>query len=569
MTNDLHEAFTRPVPKKILLIVSACVLAAALAVLAIFLISDSIYTNNLMEGTTIIKGVSVSGIDLSGMTEEEALAATADIPGELLGKVDISINVEGKIFKYTSKDLSLGTDYDAVIEQALSYAHTGTLEERKQAAQAAQKDGVDFPVHAAADRATISAVLLPLKAQQDQAAVDATCTFTPWGHLAADGSAYQPDMHEVIKSYANGKLPETPPLELIPDDQMPNKLRYQYWQTNHYVADYIPVDADISRFTYTDGKNGRSINMEAVIDSIINQMENGSYSEIPAPVEAVGPALKLEDVKHQTQLIASWTSSYASHPAHDRIWNVAKLSGIINGVIIQPGEEWSINNMTGERTLSKGWLPAPGIDYGGYTMQPGGGVCQISSTTYNAAIRAGLEITDSTHHSIISGYIPLGLDATISSPAPDLKIKNNYTTPVYIVSYLNPPEKNVTVEIYGPPVTDPQYGEIILDFSFKDLGTYGTPVMQIIYIDPAVLEGYACPDDFVIYPGESHVYAENRLGQKVQTYKHYLKLDGTEINVEKFTYINWPPKNGKTYFNGPTPSLSPTPAPEPTPTPSS
>ncbi|MDP2892674.1 MAG: VanW family protein [Bacillota bacterium] len=551
----LLDWFQKTLSKKMrILLVSACVLTVALAVLAVFLISDSIYTNSLMEGTTIIRGVSVSGVDVSGMTREEARVATASVPGEVLGQVDISINVEGEIFKYASTDLSLGTDYDAVIDQALSYAHTGTIEERRQAAQAAQKDGVDFPVHAATDRATISAVLLPLKAQQDQAAVDAAPTFTPWGHLAADGSAYQPDTQEVIKSCANGKLPETPPLELIPDDQMPNKLRYQYWRTDHYVADYIPLNANISRFTYTDGKNGRSVNMEAVIDAIISQMGSGSYSEIAAPVEAVEPAVKLPDIKYQTQLISSWTSSYASHNYYERNWNVAKLSGIINGAVIQPGEVWSINGMTGERILSRGWLDAYGIAYGGYTLQPGGGVCQISSTTYNAAIRAGLEITASTHHSITSGYIPLGLDATISSPGPDLKIKNNYTTPVYIVSYLNPPEKNVTVEIYGPPVTDPQNGEVILDFSFKDLGTYGTPVMVMIYNTPIA------PDGTVILPGGSYEYAENRLGQEVQTYKHYLRLDGTEIAVENFTHTNWKPKNGKTYVNGPDPAtVSPTP----------
>ena len=141
-----------------------------------------------------------------------------------------------------------------------------------------------------------------------------------------------------------------------------------------------------------------------------------------------------------------------------------KLCGIINGQTLEPGVEWSINEVAGPRTIANGWKEADGISDGGYTKQAGGGVCQISSTLFNASIRSGIfyngntsiaadensykwgiEVTSWRHHSIISGYIPLGLDATISTGGPDLKLLNHCTTPFYIVSYMNTEEKCVPV----------------------------------------------------------------------------------------------------------------------------
>jgi hypothetical protein len=227
---------------------------------------------------------------------------------------------------------------------------------------------------------------------------------------------------------------------------------------------------------------------------------------------------------------------------------VAKLSGIIDGVVIQPGEEWSINKEAGNRTVSGGWKEAAGIVNGGYVQQAGGGVCQISSTLYNAAIRSALEITDSTHHSIQSDYIPLGLDATISSGSPDLKIKNPYNTPVYIVSYVNPEDQNVTVEIYGQTVVDPTYGDVILDFSFVDGGTFGSPGMQMVYNTPVA------PDNTPIPAGGAYEYAKARPGKSVETYIHYLSPEGEELAVESFHNYKWNPINGITYVNGPDPA---------------
>lgn len=520
------------------------ILAISFAIAALIIDQN----NRIMNNQQVLAGVSVNGIDLSELSKADAKAATANIEQELLSKVNVVIDVEGEQHTYAAADLGVTTDYEDIIAQALSYGHTGTLQERKQAISTAKNEGVALTVSLQANKESVAAVLLPLKGQLDGQPVDATCTFMPWGYTA-DGAAYDQDQGEMIEASASNKMWKRPELVRLTEEEMPSKLRYQYWQNTKYIEDYIPQDASISRFLYTPEQTGRTVDMEAVVNSVMDELASGQYAVINAPVETLEPTVKLDDLKYNTQLVASWTSSYSNHASYGRNWNVAKLSGLINGVVIQPGEEWSINQHAGTRTVSGGWKEAPGIENGGYTQQAGGGVCQISSTLFNASIRSALTITDSTHHTISSDYIPLGLDATISSPRPDLKIQNPYDTPIYIISYMNPEDKNVTVEIYGPPVIDDELGPVLLRFSSESGGYYGSPSM-IYYYNMSV-----APDDHIIAPGESYVFAKARKGQKVQTYIHYLDLEGNELKVAPDHYYEWPPINGKTYVNAPDPAL--------------
>jgi hypothetical protein len=149
----------------------------------------------------------------------------------------------------------------------------------------------------------------------------------------------------------------------------------------------------------------------------------------------------------------------------------------------------------------------------------------------------------------------MGLDATISTGTPDLKITNPHTTPLYVVSYMNPEKKSVTVAVYGAPVIDPETGEeVIYDFDFEDMGPYGAPPIDNYYYDQTMLPDKITPID----PGTSKQYAEKQDGKKIQTYRHFKKLDGTEYkDKEKFENVIIKPINGSIYCNFPNPSLIP------------
>ncbi len=529
--------------------------------------SATTQTTTVVTGT-ILQGISIGGVDVSGLTREEALAATTHVPAAVIAKLIISIQLDGELISFNATDLAIETSYQDAVADALAFGHSGTEAERASALEKAKTIGVDFPVRAVAAETALLKVLQPLKEQKDIAPVDAAATFMPSGYTA-DGQAYMPDPKALADANSRGKDLSRPDLVRINEADKPLALRYLYWSNNYYVKDYIPADADIARFLYTEEKSGRSLNLAALVEQIIARMGSGSYETINAQFDAVEAKVKLTDVKRETQLISSWSSSYRNHANVSRDWNVSRMSSFINGTIILPGEKWSVNKAAGPRddktAASVGWKKAAGILYGGYTDQVGGGVCQLGSTTYNAAKRANLTIVSSTHHTIPSDYIPLGLDATLSTPTPDLVLGNDKTKPVYIVSYVNPKDDNVTVEIYGQPVVDPIYGEVIYDFTSDNRGVrYGEPTIRMIY------NATAAPDETVLSEAlPVYVYAKPRLGTEIQTYKHIYALDGKELcDPIRDEHHKYPAINGITYVFGPDPAtVTPAPTPEPSPSP--
>lgn len=546
----------------VFLIATACVLVAAIVISAVLILGSSQAAMRVVDFGTAIKGVSVGGIDISGMTRKQAMEATAKLEPALLGTVNISLDVNGQKLEYTAEDFAVTTDYQYIMAEAFKLGHTGTLEQRVEDAKAALEDGAKYDIKLVMEESTLRSELAELKAELDKAPLDAGFTFMPWGYtLNEDGTATacQQDMQKMIEDSADLKAQGYPEnIVRLKKEDMPPAIRYQYYKDTKYEENYTPAAANIARFFYTPEQTGLIADTNAIYDELMGQIQSGGFSTITVPVQVTDPTVRLDQVKQQTQLITSWTSSFAAnkHDKHDRVWNVAKMSGIICGQILQSGVKWSINDTAGPRKDNGEWKKASGIVDGGYVDQPGGGVCQVSSTLYNAAIRCGLTKNDieSRHHSIISGYIPLGLDATISTPSPDLRLTNPYASPLYIVSYMNPETKSVTVEIYGVVPADQATGEaVIYDFDFTDMGPYGAAPIEEYLFDQTTF-----PDGTPIEPGGEKRYAEMQDGKKIQTYRHYKKLDGTEYkSAEEFDNVIISPINGKIYCNHPDPALVP------------
>ncbi len=521
--------------RRIYLIVASGVLLAALAVAAVFVFGTSTdRVERVLDFNTVMSGVSVNGVDISGLTDEEAKTATDGLDKELLNAHSFLFNVNAQTHTYALQDLSVGTDYEDIIAQAIDYGHTGSFEDRKTAYDTAKSEGAAFTVSLKAEEDRLRTALADIKKELDQAPQDAQAEFMPCGYsLNADGTPvkFEPNLRDMADAHADGKEIERPDLVRIAEADMPNRLRYQFWNHDEYEEeDFIPVDANIARFYYVPEVTGINVNTDAIFDRVMNAVASGDFSEIEVPTEVTEAALKLDDIKKDTQLIASWTSSYRRHSGYNRNWNVSRMSSFINAAVIQPGNVWSANEAAGPRTSKTaktiGWKEAAGLESGGTTQQVGGGVCQLGSTTYNAALRANLTIEKMWHHSWPSDYIPEGLDATLNTGAQDLKLKNDNTMPVYLVSYVDPQKKTVTVEVYGQLPVDPTYGEnIIYDFSSKNVRRFGSPGSVTLYNQTQT------PDGKSLSPTKPTItFAEPRAGTKADVYKHILSsTDGKDL----------------------------------------
>lgn len=203
---------------------------------------------------------------------------------------------------------------------------------------------------------------------------------------------------------------------------------------------------------------------EAMVKEINSLISSGkTKSKVEATVEILQPTLTYDDLNGKIELISSFTTK--STNTADGNHNMALALASCNGSVIEAGEVWSFNACTGNSNLtSLGYRSATVIIGGKLVPGIGGGLCQASTTIYNAAIRTNMEIVERYNHYYQSTYAAAGLDATIDYPYLDLKLKNTTDYPMYFQCYMS--GKTLYCNIYG--YQDPSFDEVKVTSSIYD-----------------------------------------------------------------------------------------------------
>ena len=225
-----------------------------------------------------------------------------------------------------------------------------------------------------------------------------------------------------------------------------------------------------------------------------NDAKFGETVEIPLTFdEPKVTAAELEKVIFRDKLSERATSLSGS--TSNRINNVKRAAESINDTILMPGDEFDYNQALGKRTKENGYLTA-GAYSGGQTVQEyGGGICQVSSTLYYCCLYANLQIKDRTCHMFPVNYLPAGLDATVSWGGPEYKFVNNREYPIKIVAWVDEEANTVNVELWGTD-TDGSYVEM----------NYST---------------------WFVF---DETYPDVKIGYKAQTYRSVFDKDGTLLS---------------------------------------
>ncbi len=451
----------------------------------------------IVDHGTFFDGVSMAGVDLSGKTIEEAKPQVQQSEDGYLAELALEYSVDGDTYMLKGEQLGASVDIDAALAKAMLYGREGTFAERSAAIKEAKEKGVEIEMPVAYDKETI---LTSLKANDDKINVPA-----------------QDATIEVVKTQDEETL-----------------------MTG-------------STITLKDEVVGKEVDDVALADAIYAQLEQNDFTPVAAETKVTQPKYTKADLENQYTLLGTYKTDYDTSE-FGRRYNIWKMADAINGVKIMPGETWSINEEAGPRSYARGWKPAPGIADGKYQDEPGGGICQTSSTLYNAILRAEVEIVDRSHHSWPLNYVPGGLDATISTGAPDFVIKNNYDIPIYIIANCDGQKKNIEISIYGPKFED----GLTRDFTSKEVG--GSPAGEQIIEDPTL-------------PAGTRVVERGSHPRRVfDVYKHWKDADGNIVKTEKYSTETYQAFNsivrvGTAPVATPAPDPAPTPVPDPVPTP--
>jgi vancomycin resistance protein YoaR len=182
-------------------------------------------------------------------------------------------------------------------------------------------------------------------------------------------------------------------------------------------------------------QQGFKLNRESFTEQFYSYFYGSGQTSIQAPLTPIYARVDSELLAHIRQKPIGQYTTYYNTGNKNRSHNVALAAKSINNVVLFPGELFSFNRVVGIRTKQKGYMRAPVIVRGELAEDVGGGICQVSSTLFNAADRAGLRIVQRYSHSRHVPYVPSGRDATVSWGGPDFAFENQYNQPILIRAF--------------------------------------------------------------------------------------------------------------------------------------
>ncbi len=416
--------------------------------------------------------VYVDGIHLGGMTQEEAREAVTRQANERAENWSVRLMNDGEVAReIRTSDLGMSVHVDSALKAAWDMGHQGTNEDR----------------------------------------------------LA--------DM-EALKTTPFEDYTTVPGSDTSIIDGILNQLARDF-----YIA---PEDAELTAFvpsatypfTFKNEVVGRTLNTESIKEELYRMVSSMQSGEIELTPTTVEPNVTVDKLKKTTvALRGKGTTPISSKSEENRNNNIRRAFEQISGTIIHPGQNFSFNNIVGQRTVGNGFFPADEYVYEQVQSGIGGGVCQASSTVYLAAVRAGMKIVHREPHSMAVNYTSFGKDATVywySNHKIDLVFKNTTDQDIYITAAVQSASGNRTklecnVCIYGAGLDGVTYDIVTVD-------TVIPPPEE-----PEIIRDKN--QEHVIYTDEEYELRKASEGHSVDSYRVTYDIQKNEI-AREFLYTD-------------------------------
>ena len=260
------------------------------------------------------------------------------------------------------------------------------------------------------------------------------------------------------------------------------------WNRSAKSAELKSFDKTTNTFSYSDSTEGRKVDETAMADAIKAAMNNQNYEAVlPLKAEITEPELTTADAKDKYKVIATFTTTATDNA--DRNNNLKLACEALDGKILKVGDEFSFNQTTGNRTLERGYKPAGAYQMGKVVLEPGGGVCQVSTTLYNTVVKAGIMPTERHAHTFAPTYVTPGEDAAVSYDGyagPDMKFINTTKYAMAIRAKFDPKAKTVTVSLVGIPILDDGVTISMVSKKLEDMDNGGVEYVEDTTLKPGV-----------------------------------------------------------------------------------
>ena len=337
-----------------------------------------------MTQKTFLENTKINGIDVSGLTEKQAENVVAYNLLTTRDEVSLNLTYKDKSWNFKGSDFEIASDIDQKIHEAMSYGRSSNVFEKKKFEKQVKDEGLNLSI-------SYKSVLGGIDQKVDEIASE----------LEQDSS----------------------PAEVLFNPNNAQKM-----------------------FTLAQPKPEIRVDKEKLLQEIDTALCESKTASVAIPYTEIITEVDENEILSGLGLISKFSTDY-SKSSSSRKNNIKRALSSFNGLIVKPEDEVSFNETTGPRTEENGYKKANIILNGAYVEGSGGGVCQASTTLYNALLLSGIDIVEVSHHSLPASYVPLSLDAMVSDGSSDMVFKNGLESPIYIRTYGT--DTDAVVEIYG------------------------------------------------------------------------------------------------------------------------
>ncbi|HHW56959.1 MAG TPA: hypothetical protein GXX15_04645 [Clostridia bacterium] len=425
---------------------------AIILLLLIFCVSSFTYFYLLLNSQLLVKGIFINGIPVGGVPKDQAFNF---IKKEItVSPFSITVTYQDKNYTITSQDIGLFYDYKQMIDEVYKIGRQGNPIERLKDIYEAQREGKYFTFYPKYEENRLKKFIEEISQDLYREPVNAKIK---------------------IKRGIIEITPDAPGLRVNKDKTFEDLKKL--------IEELIKGNKVNPQVSITVNK------IEAAITKSMLEMINGKISTFSTVFNA-------EEV--------------------NRTGNLTLAAKAVDGTLVMPGEVFSLNKTLGPRIIENGYKEAPVIIDNKLVPAIGGGICQVATTLYNAALRSNIAIIERYPHSFPISYVPPGQDATISGDVLDLKFKNSTQYPIYVESYIE--GNKLTMNIYGYVENPSRW----IDIQTEIVEKYEPKVKYIE--DPTLPEG------------EEVIDVQPHTGYKVKVYR--LIYENNKLIKKEFLYTD-------------------------------
>ena len=435
-------------------IIGLSLIIFAIILLIIFIVFTLINLNN----DKIINGVTILGIDVSKQSKEDAIQTVTNYISKNIPE-EIKLKHNDYETSIASESLSISFDIEKAVNQAYDIGRSGNILQNNLEVIKTIFNPVDITADLSLDEEQLKASLNDISSKLPDTIIQSSYYIEDNNLILTKGRTgfvvnVDEMANDLITRIQNLEVNNNQ-IELITEEQSPNPLDIDAIHNEIYKQ---ATDAYFTQDPYAVYPSENGLDFAISVDEAKAMLEQ-EQEEYVIPLQVLYPNVTTNMIGQEAfpDLLSSFPTYYSTRDT-DRTTNLILAANKINGTVVMPGEVFSYNTVVGERTIAAGYKEAPIYVSGEVVDGLGGGICQVTSTLYNAVVYANLEIVERSNHQFVPSYVTASRDATVVYGSIDFKFKNNRNYPIKILCSVS--NGVVNFEIYGLKTADDYEVEI-------------------------------------------------------------------------------------------------------------